>query len=59
MGETWSEQTCVLPKILEPGDDESKIAESVDDHEHGIGMKETDVSEELAVNEKTMHLGEK
>ncbi|CAE7236275.1 unnamed protein product, partial [Symbiodinium sp. CCMP2456] len=40
--------------------DESKIAESVDDHEHDVGtVKETEVSEELAVNEKTVHLGAK
>ena len=45
--------------FLQPGD-ESKIAESVDDHEHEIGtVKETEVSEELAVNEKTVHLGAK
>jgi len=36
--------------------DESKIAESVDDHEHDVGtVKETEVSEELAVNEKTVN----
>ena len=44
---------------LERGGDESKIAESVDDHERDIGtVKQTEVSEELAVNEKTVHLGE-
>ena len=45
-----------MSDFLEPGD-ESKIAES-DDHEHDVGtVKETEVSEELAVNEKTVYLG--
>ncbi|CAE7877977.1 UGAT, partial [Symbiodinium microadriaticum] len=36
--------------------DESKIADSVDGHEHDVGIvKETDVSEELALNEKTVN----
>ena len=53
------QREIVLSDFLEPGD-ESKIAESVDDHEHDVGtVKETEVSEELAVNEKTVHLGPK